>query len=30
MTQTSYAEVADETIRNFLKAVVLIDDTFEI
>jgi len=26
MTQTSYADVADQTIRNFLKAVVLIDD----
>jgi len=26
MTQTSYSEVADQTIRNFLRAVVLIDD----
>ena len=26
MAQTSYADVADQTIRNFLKAVVLIDD----
>jgi hypothetical protein len=26
MTQTSYSELADKTIRDFLKAVVLIDD----